>query len=122
MAKRIVERPWGTRSKGGWVILTENLIQSLKKGEAVRLDKIVVGTKKLIPLLKLLPGEYCRISGNGRLEVETVQFVSRKGKNGELKAGYVKPKHYYNWFALLDGAWLKPHMTINPVILKPRKI
>ena len=121
MPKRITERPWGTRRKGGWVIQTSALISSLKKGEAVQFDKITVGTKNLIQLLRLLPGEYCLISANGRLEVETVQFMSRKGKDGTYKAGYVKPKHYHNWFGLNDGAWLKPHMRVNPVILKPRK-
>jgi len=121
MAKRIVERPWGTRSKGGWVIRTDSLIESLKKGEAVQLDKITVGTKPLIQLLRLTPGEYCKVSANGRLEVETIQLIPRKGKDGVFRAGFTKPKHYHNWFGLLDGAWLKPHMRVNPVILKPRK-
>ena len=120
MTKRIVERPWGTRRNGGWVIQTSNLIDSLKKGEAVQLDKITVGTKNLIQLLRLLPGEYCQISANGKLEVETIQMIFRKVK-GQRKAGYGKPKHYHNWFGLQDGAWLKPHMRVNPVILKPRK-
>lgn len=121
MAKRIVERPWGTKRNGGWVIRTDNLIEALKKGDAVQLDKITVGTKNLIQLLRLLPGEYCRISANGRLEVETVQFISRKGKDGNRKAGYIRPKHYWHWFEIFDGAWLKPYMRVNPVILKPRK-
>jgi len=120
--KRIVERPWGTRRNGGWVIRTTSLIDSLKKGEAVQLDKITVGTKHLIQLLRLLPGEYCKVSANGRLEFETVQLVSRKGKDGTRKAGYARPKHYHNWFGINDGAWVKPHMRVNPVVLKPRKI
>ena len=122
MAKRIVDRPWGTRRNGGWVIQTEELIKSLKKGEAIQLDKITVGTKNLIQLLRLLPGEFCRISANGKLEVETIQLISRKGKDGTWKAGYGKPKHYWHWFELFDGAWLKPYMRTNPVILKPKKI
>jgi hypothetical protein len=120
MAKRIVERPWGHPRKRGWVIQTKSLIKSLKRGEAVQLDKITVGTKNLIELLRLLPGDYCQISANGRLEVETVQLVWRS-RNGTRKAGYAKPKHYWNQFFLIDGAWLRPHMRLNPVILKPRK-
>jgi hypothetical protein len=122
VAKRIVERPWGTKRKGGWVIRIAYLIESLKKRDAVQLDKITIGTKPLIQLLRLLPGEYCQISANGRLEVETVQTISRKRKDGTRRVGYIKPKHYYNWFGLQDGAWLKPYMRVNPVVLKPRKI
>lgn len=121
MSKRILERPWGTRRNGGWVLRTASLIESLKKGKSVQIDKITVGTKNLIELLRLLPGEFCRISANGKLEVETVQISYRKGKDGQRKASYGKPKHYYNWFGLLDGAWLQPYMRVNPVILKPRK-
>lgn len=122
MTKRIVERPWGTRRNGGWIIKTSSLIDSLKKGKAVQLEKVTVGTKSLIEILRLLPGEYCKISANGRLEVETVELVSRKGKNGVYRGSFCKPKHYWNWFAIYDGAWLEPHMRISPVILKPRKL
>lgn len=121
MVKRIVERPWGTRRNGGWVIRTATLIEVLKKGDAVQLDKVTVGTKNLIQLLRLLPGEYCQVSANGKLEVETVQIQYRRGKDVQRKAGYGKPKHYWHWFEIFDGAWLKPHMRVNPVILKPRK-
>ena len=120
MAKRIVERPWGTRRKGGWVISTKSLIESLKKGASVQLDKVTVGTKPLIELLRLFPGEYCWISANGRIEVETIRMVFRN-VNGKRKPSFVRPKRYYNWFGLDHGAWLKPHMRLNPVILKPKK-
>lgn len=120
--KRKIERPWGTRSKGGWVISTGSLIDSLKKGEAVQLDKITVGTKPLIQLLRLLPGDHCRISANGQFEVETVQIQYRRRNDGTRKAGYVRPKHYYNWFGLFDGAWLKPYMRMSLVVIKPRKL
>ena len=120
--KRIVERPWGRRRNGGWVLRTQSLIDSLKRGEAVEFDKITVGTKQLMQLLKTLPGEFCQVSANGRLEVETVQFKARKGKDGVMKAGYIKPKHYHNWFGLVDGAWLKPYMRMKLVVIKPRKL
>ena len=118
---RTVQRPWGTKRKGRWVIKTSDLIESLKEGKAVRLNKVTVGSKNLIQLLRLLPGEYCQISANGRLEFETVRMVSRKNKAGHYKASFIRPKHYWHWFGIIDGAWLKPGMRINPVILKPRK-
>ncbi|GAJ12013.1 unnamed protein product, partial [marine sediment metagenome] len=102
-------------------ISTSQLLDVLKKGDAVEFEKITVGTRHLIQLLRLLPGEYCQISANGRLEIETVELISRKGKDGIFKAGYTKPKHYHNWLALQDGAWLKPHMRMNLVVIKPRK-
>lgn len=119
--KRRIERLWGRRRNGGYVIQTSSLVESLKKGDAVEFEKITVGTKPLIQLLRLLPGEYCQISANGRLEVETVQFIPRKAKDGVFRAGYTRPKHYHNWFALHDGAWLKPYMRANLVVIKPRK-
>ena len=90
--KNKIERPWGHRRKGGYVIRTSQLVDSLKKGNAAQFEKITVGTKPLVQLLRLLPGEYCQISANGRLEI-----------------------------ALNDGAWLKPYMRANLVVIKPRK-
>ncbi|GAH63990.1 unnamed protein product, partial [marine sediment metagenome] len=90
--KRKVERPWGRKRNGGYIIGTSQLVDALKKGDAVEFEKVTVGTRQLIQLLKLLPGEYCQVSANGRLEIETVQLISRKGKDGVMKAGYVKPK------------------------------
>lgn len=115
-SEKIVEHPWGTRRKGGWVIEVKSLLESLKKGQSVRLDKVTVGTKPLIELLRLFPTEYCLIKSNGRLEIETIEFK---------RGGYHRPKHYHNFFGLQDGAWLdprKPIMKLNPVILRPKKI
>ncbi len=119
--KNRIERPWGRKRKGGYVIRTSQLVDSLKKGNAAQFEKITVGTKPLVQLLRLLPGEYCQIGANGRLEIETVQSISRWGKDSIFKTGFVKPKHYHNWLALNDGAWLKPHMRANLVVIKPRK-
>lgn len=119
--KRRIERPWGHRQNGGYVIQTSQLVDSLKKGDAVEFGGITVGSKSLIQLLRLLPGEYCRISANGQLEVETIQLIPRKCKDGVFRGSFRKPKHYHNWFALIDGAWLKPHMRANLVVIKPRK-
>lgn len=119
--KRKVERPWGRKRNGGYIIGTSQLVDALKKGAAVEFEKVTVGTKQLIQLLKLLPGEYCVVSANGQLEVETIELVPRKGKDGIFRASFRKPKHYHNWFALYDGAWLKPYMRANLVVIKPRK-
>lgn len=119
--KKRIERPWGHRRNGGYVILTSSLVESLKKGEAVEFGKITVGTKPLIQLLRLLPGEHCQITANGRFEVETVQIHYRNWLKGNRKASYIKPKHYHHWFALHNGAWLKPQMRMNLVVIKPRK-
>lgn len=121
--KRKIERPHAVRRRGGWILSISKFLEILKKGDAVRVENVTVGSKNLSQLLKTLPGEFCRVSVNGRLEIETVQLVSRKQNGGTHKVGFVKPRHYYNWFALNDGAWIsKPHMMVNPVILKPRKL
>lgn len=121
MPKKIIERPWGTRRNGGWVILVKSLIASLKKGDAVQIDKVLVGTKPLINILRLLPTDYCRVTANGKLEVETVELTFRNVK-GVRKAGFGKPKKFNQWFGLFDGAWVQPNMRLNPVILRPKNI
>ena len=121
--KRTVERPWATKRKGGYVFKLDDLIESLKKGDIAEYGKIIVGTKNLIQLLRLLPADYCQVNANGRLEIETLQMVMRKDKTGIRKAGYIKPKHNYNMLALCDGAWVDkfklPGKTV--VALKPKK-
>ena len=51
------------------------MLEALRKGEAVELDKIVVGGKQLQRLINLLPYEDCLVRANGRLEIETVTRV-----------------------------------------------
>lgn len=117
--KRIVERPWGRRLKGGWVIQCSQLIEALKKGEAVELDKVVVGAKQLQNLLRLLSYEDCLIRANGKLEVETVKRVIRS-RNGTRKTGFQKPRSGYQFMSIINGAWLPKGVT-RVVVLKPRK-
>ena len=117
---RIVERLWGRRLMGGWIIQNSQLIDALKKGQAVEFDKIVVGADQLRRLINLLPYDDCLIRANGRLEVETVERVMRSQKNGSRKAGYRKPKHYRQFMAIENKAWL-PNRYDRVVVLKPRK-
>jgi len=117
--KRIVERPWGRRLKGGWVIQRSQLIEALKKGEAVELDKVVVGARQLHNLLRLLPYEDCLIKTNGNLIAETVQRVIRS-QNGKRKTGFQKPRSGYQFMSIVNGAWL-PKGATRVVVLKPRK-
>ena len=49
--KRAVEHPWGRKLMGGWIVQRSHLLEALKKGEAVELDKVVVGTKQLHKLI-----------------------------------------------------------------------
>lgn len=118
--KRIVERPYGRKRNGGWIILTKALIASLKKGEVLELDKVLVGATQLSELLKLLPYDECLITGNGNLSIETVEHYTRKGTNGNRKIGFRKPKRNYTAMTILTGAWVKPAMT-KVVVLRPRK-
>ncbi len=123
-AKRIVQRPWGHRHRKGWVITTVALVNALKQGDVVELDGIQVGTKPLIQLVRLLGYEDCLVRANHRLEIETVARTCRQ-KNGHMTTTFAKPRHYYNWMGLVNGAWLpKPWMpkTIGKiVVLRPRK-
>lgn len=117
--KRIVERPWGRRRNGGWVIERKDLINALKKAEAVQLDKVMVGTRNLIELVKLVPHDDIQISANGYLELETVQRCART-RNGVRKFGFKHPLHYNQYFKLHNGAWVK-RVPMSIVVLKPRK-
>ncbi len=117
--KRIVQRPFGARRKGGWIIQRQLLLDILKKGDAVELDKVIVGAKQLRSLINLLPTEECLLKANGRLEVQTIDRVMRT-KNGVRKPAFVKPKHYHQELAIADGAWVKTIFT-KVLVLRPRK-
>ena len=118
--KRIVHRPWGRRKNGGWVLWNNELIKALKAGDVVEFGKIRVGAVQLRRLLQLLPFEDSLIRANGRLEVETVQRISRKQKDGQYRTSFRKPVHNFNFFALANGAWV-PSAPKTVVVLKPQK-
>ncbi len=117
--KRIVERLFGRRRKGGWVLQRQQLIEALKKGEVFELDNVRVGASQLRRLIGLLPYDDCVIRANGRLEVETIQRVIRSN-NGTRKIGFRKPKHYHQEISIVNGAWLRRNFT-KILVLRPRK-
>jgi len=117
--KRIVERPWGRRRKGGWIVQRSELLEALKKGEVFELDNVRVGANQLRRLIGLLPYDDCLIRANGRLEIETLQRVIRNN-NGTRKTGFRKPKHYHQELSIVNGAWLRRNFT-RILVLRPRK-
>lgn len=117
--KRIVERPWGRRRKGGWIIQRSELLEALKRGEVFELDKVQVGAGQLRRLIGLLPYEDCLIRVNGNLEIQTIQRVIRSS-NGTRKFGFRKPKHYHQELSIVTGAWLRKHFN-TILVLRPRK-
>ena len=116
---RIVERPWGRRLRGGWIIQRSELLEALKKGEVFELDNLRVGAKQLSRLIGLLPYDDCLIRANGNLEIQTIQRVIRSN-NGTHKTGFRKPKHYHQELSIVNGAWLRKHFT-RILVLRPRK-
>ena len=117
--KRIVERPWGRRRKGGWIIQRSELLEALKKGEVFELDKVRVGASQLSRLIGLLPYDDCLIRANGNLEIQTIQRVIRNN-NGTRKTGFRKPKQYHQAISIVNGAWLRGDFT-KILVLRPRK-
>lgn len=113
--KRTVQRPWGRKKGGGWVILNTSLIKALKAGDAVEFGGITVGTTQLCQVLRLMPYPDSLIRANGRLEVETVQRALTRPR-----MTFRKPRRNYSYFALVNRAWL-PQVTKTLVVLKPRK-
>ena len=117
--KRIVERLFGRRRKGGWVLQRQQLLEALKKDEVFELDNVRVGANQLRRLIGLLPYDDCLIRANGRLEIETLQRVIRNN-NGTRKTGFRKPKHYHLAISIVNGAWLRRDFT-KMLVLRPRK-
>lgn len=117
--KRKIERPCGRKRSGGWVIQRGALLELLKKGDAVELSGITVGTQQLRKLINLLPYEDCLIRSNGRLEIETVQRVFVR-RNGARTTSFQKPRHYHQFLGILHRAWL-PRVVNTVVVVKPRK-
>lgn len=116
---RIIERPWGCKRNGGWIIQRTDLLELLKKGEVVEFDKVYVGAITLRKLINLLPYDDCLIRANGKLEIETVERVIRS-RNGKKKTGFRRPKHYHQFFSICHRAWMPEHFK-RLVVIKPRK-
>ena len=118
--KRKIERPYGRRHNGGWIFLKSSLADALKKGDAVELGGVTVGARQLRQLINLLPYEDCLVKSNGRLEVETVERVTREQKDGTFRCSFRKPRHYRQWFGIVNGAWVPRNAQIV-VVIKPKK-
>lgn len=126
MAKRVIERIWAQKRRGGWVLPCYALRKALQKGDILEFGGIQVGAREFRSLVNLLPGYDFRVVANGRLEVETIEQVSKRQPDGTFRVGFRKPKEY-NAFNVVPGAWLPLHepaklarMTV--VVIKPRKI
>lgn len=118
--KRLIERPWATKRNGSWIYRTSSLVESLKKAKVADLNGKKVGTQELVRILRLFPGEYCKVSVNGDILIETVA-LTYKGEYVNRKVSYRKPKHYFNQLKLFDGAWVPKYQEYQVVIIKPRK-
>lgn len=118
--KRNLQRPWGCRHRQGWIILSEELAKALKDRDAVQVGEITIGAKKLYQLIKLLPSPDILIRSNGTLEVETISRVFARGRDGERRCSFRKPKHGWNYLRIFNGAWM-PKTVRSLVTIKPRK-
>jgi len=118
--KRTVQRPWARKKGDGWVFWNADLIKALKAGDIVEFGKVSVGAAQLRRLLQLMPYPDILIRANGKLEVETVQRVSRKQGDGLYRTSFRKPGQNFSFFALVNGAWV-PKAPKTVVVLKPRK-
>jgi hypothetical protein len=119
--KRIIVRLWGHRQRGGFVYRNCDLANALKKGEAVEVGKIIVGSKQLRELVRLMPYEHCLVRSNGSLEIESLKSVWR-GKPPAVKCHFEKPRRgLYTMFKIFNGAWKPKDMTVDLVVIKPEK-
>ena len=119
--KRTVQRPWGRKHRGGWILQPQELIKALKQGQVVEIGKLQVGTKNLIDLIRLLqfPDQELLISANGNLEVQNIQRFSRQ-RNGQVRTEFRLPRKNRHYFKLYPGAWV-PEIVNTIVVLKPKK-
>lgn len=118
--KRTLQRPYGRKKNGGWVILNDALLKALKAGDTVEIGKITVGARQLSQIIRLMPHEDSLIRSNGKLEIEAVDRVNRRDSEGHFTAYFHKPKHNTCYVSVVNGAWL-PKEPNTVVVLKPRK-
>jgi hypothetical protein len=119
--KHKVNRIHATKRGRSWIIQRDNLLAATSQKEAMIFGGITVGAKQFRDLIRLMPSEYLKCTANGRLEVETVKAVFRP-KDGRHTASFTKPKHNYQFIALINGAWFKPQYLGNVVTIKPVNI
>ena len=119
--KRTLQRPWGRKHRGSWIIQPDDLLKSLKAGDAVEIGKVQVGTRHLIEIIRNLkfPDQELLISANGKLEVQNIERYTRK-KDGKPRTEFRLPRRCRHFFSLYNGAWLPDNIKVM-VVLKPRK-
>jgi hypothetical protein len=118
--KRVVQRPFAKKRMGGFIILNSELLKVLKDADAVEVGKITVGAKQLRELVRLVPSTDILIKSNGHLEMETIDRVTVRTKEGHLTNSFRKPKRFFSAFTINNKAWL-PELVKTTVVLKPRK-
>ncbi len=119
--KRVIQRPWACRRKGGWIIQPDDFLLALKEGEIVEIGKLHVGAKQLSQLIKLMqfPDEEFLVSSNGSLEVETMKRVIVT-KGGKRRTAFRKPRLEHS-IRVSNGAWMpKSKRPMTTVVIKPR--
>ena len=119
--KRKLQRPWGTRRNGGWVIQVEELIKNLKDGDVAEFGKLQVGARQLRQLIGFLrfPDEELLIKSNGQLEVQNIKRIFVKNPDGTRRCNFRKPKLAHS-FRLEPNAWV-PDKAKVVLVIKPRK-
>ena len=118
--KRIVQRPWGRKSRGGWIIQPNCLIDALKKGEVAEFGDLQVGARQLIELVKLMrfPDQELLITSNGHLEVRNLErYLKRTATSVRTEFRKARLEHS---FRVDNKAWLPKKANIT-VVIKPRK-
>ena len=119
--KRIVQRPWGRKSKGGWIIQPDCLLKALKEGDIAEFGDLQVGAKQLSELVKLMrfPDQELHIMSNGHLEVRNIERYLR-GKPPAVRTEFRKARLEHS-FRVDNKAWLPEKVVTTTVVIKPRK-
>jgi len=116
-----VQRPYGRKQNGGWVFLTESLLQTLKEGDVAEFGKIRVGAKQLRELIRLMvfPDYEVLVTNNGQLECQTMLRVFNRQSDGLRRCSFRKPRRPHS-FRVGDKAWLPAHPK-RILVIKPKK-
>ena len=121
LEKRIVQRPYGRKQNGGWVIQTESLLKALKEGDVAEFGTLRVGAHRLRELIRLMtfPDYEVLVKVDGHIECQNMERVFKRQTNGLNRTNFRKPRLAYS-FRVTDKAWLPAHpKTI--IVIKPKK-
>lgn len=119
--KRIVQRPYGRRKNGGWIIQTESLLTALKEGDVAEFGTLRVGAKTLRELIKLItfPDYEVLVTTKGILECSNMERRLKRQPNGLNRTEFRKPRRAHS-FRVGDKAWLPAHPK-RIIVIKPKK-